>query len=430
MPTVRALNCPNCGGSVELRGYAQTVNAVCGHCLSVLDTKSPSLQVLQEAQSREKVQPQIPLGTRGRLGGIEYEVIGFQVRSITVEETQYFWREYLLFNPYRGYRYLTEYEGHWNDIRTLSALPDRTQSMGRPAVRLQGTQYKHFQRAHATTRFVLGEFPWQVRVGETVEVNDFVAPPRMLSSEATGGEIVWSLGEYTAPSEIWKAFSLPGSAPSARGVFANQPSPYKGSVFGMWSTFLLLTMGLVAVAIVLAVLSQGNRVFQQSYSYTAGAGQQAAFVTPTFQLDGRPQNVEVKVGTNLDNDGAYFAMALINEADGHVYDFGKELGYWYGRDSDGNWTEGSREGSVTVREVPSGRYYLRVEPNMDDPNASPFRLRSMYYTLEVYRGGFTAWPFAVAMGLLLIPPLIATFRRLSFEHKRWLESDYSTAGGD
>ena len=47
VPKVKALQCPNCGGSIELRGYAQSINAVCIQCLSILDTRTPSLQVLQ-----------------------------------------------------------------------------------------------------------------------------------------------------------------------------------------------------------------------------------------------------------------------------------------------------------------------------------------------------------------------------------------------
>ena len=43
---------------------------------------------------------------------------------------------------------------------------------------------------------MLGEFPWQVRVGESAEVTDYVSPPRVISSEQTGNEVTWSMGEY------------------------------------------------------------------------------------------------------------------------------------------------------------------------------------------------------------------------------------------
>ena len=36
----------------------------------------------------------------------------------------YSWREYLLFNPYKGFRYLTEYNGHWNYVTPLKSVPE------------------------------------------------------------------------------------------------------------------------------------------------------------------------------------------------------------------------------------------------------------------------------------------------------------------
>ena len=46
-----------------------------------------------------KIQPLIPLGSRGKIRGVVYEVIGFQRRTIQVEGISYSWHEYVLFNP-------------------------------------------------------------------------------------------------------------------------------------------------------------------------------------------------------------------------------------------------------------------------------------------------------------------------------------------
>jgi hypothetical protein len=51
---------------------------------------------------------------------------------------------------------------------------------------------------------------------------------------------------------------------------------------------------------------------------------------------------------------------LINDQTGQTFDFGREVSYYH--DSDGS--EGSRNNSVIVPSVPSGQYYLRVEPEM------------------------------------------------------------------
>ena len=80
-PNVRSLNCPNCGGTVQVRGMGRTISVVCINCLSVLDTRTPSLTVLSQFQAKERYQPLIPLGTRGKLRGDLYEVMGFQVRE-------------------------------------------------------------------------------------------------------------------------------------------------------------------------------------------------------------------------------------------------------------------------------------------------------------------------------------------------------------
>src|SRR5271156_2534703 len=105
----KSISCPNCGGAVELRGFAHTLSVVCPQCLTVLDASTPEVKILQTFQGKTRVQPTIPLGTRGKIGGTDYEVIGFQIRRVDTGNDAYQWDEYLLFNPFKGFRYITEY---------------------------------------------------------------------------------------------------------------------------------------------------------------------------------------------------------------------------------------------------------------------------------------------------------------------------------
>src|SRR5579863_3809614 len=101
-PQVRALNCPGCGAAITLRSLGQAVNVVCEGCHSILDAKDPNLKILQTfAAAASMDHPMIPLGTRGKIRGTDYEVIGFQRRSIQSDGIIYSWHEYLLFNPYK-----------------------------------------------------------------------------------------------------------------------------------------------------------------------------------------------------------------------------------------------------------------------------------------------------------------------------------------
>jgi hypothetical protein len=438
-PSVRAMACPNCGGTVELRGMGRTLSVACIQCLSILDATTPSLQILQKFQTRERIRPLIPLGVRGKLRGDPYEVIGFQVRSMSVDGMTYSWAEYVLFNPYKGFRYLSEYNGHWNDITPVHSKPEERGGV-RPTAVLLGETYKHFQSYQATTTYVMGEFPWKVQVGEQAMCADYINPPRILSCERQDAEVNWSVGEYTPKSVIEEHFGLKGKLPEPVGVFANQPSPHHGKVLTAWTRFLFWFGVLIFVQLFFAVFHSSKTVFSQKYSFSPTPTGEHSFVTDIFELKGRTSNVRVDLRTDLDNDWAYFNMALINADNGEAFAFGRQVSYYHGRDSDGSWTEGKAQDSVVLSSVPAGRYYLRVEPEMETsaPATAPRVLpnvvlsRGVNYRLDVTRDVTTWGFFFLGILLLLIPPVWTTLRSGAFEAKRWAESDYAggSSGGD
>jgi hypothetical protein len=419
-PQVKGLNCPKCGASLSVRSFDHAVTIVCGSCHSILDARSPELRILQEFERKSRaVQPLIPLGKRGRLHGAPYEVIGFQQRTIAVEGVQYSWHEYLLFNPIKGFRYLTQYDGHWNDACTLTSLPEAAPGAS-GTVTYQGVTYRHFQTATAVTSFVLGEFPWAVRVGESVMASDYVAPPRVLSREATGLEATWSIGEYIPGRDVWAAFALAGSPPKARGVYSTQPSPY-GSAGNIWRPFLKLAAALLVLMVVLSSLALRAKVFEHTYTFETRQAQvdqqDPSFVTDVFELEGHTSNVELTTQASVSNSWIGVGYALINEDTGQAYDFSREVSYYSGRDSDGAWTEGSTEDVMVIPSVPPGRYYLRVEPDAD-PGPGAIR-----YKVAVRRDVPSLLLYGLALLALAIPPGIAALRSSSFEQKRWAESD-------
>src|SRR5260370_12116119 len=122
----------------------------------------------------------------------------------------------------------------------LKTLVEVGTSGSRRVATLLGEKYKHFQHYEASTVYVLGEFPWQVRRGETAVLDDFISPPRLLSREQTSQEVTWSIGEYTLGADLWAAFKLKGAPPASQGIYANQPAPTKGShALSAWKLFLV-----------------------------------------------------------------------------------------------------------------------------------------------------------------------------------------------
>jgi Domain of unknown function (DUF4178) len=434
-PQVRALQCPRCGAAIVMRSFGQAVSVVCSGCGSILDAKDPNLQILQQFQKvTGVVTPLIPLGTRGKIRGTDYEMIGFQRRSTSYDGLPYNWSEYLLFNPYKGFRYLTEYNGHWNDVTVCKDVPitdPRFESTPFAVVTYLGEVYRHFQTCDATTTFVLGEFPWQANVGEQATVTDYIHPPHVLSREKTSAEVTWSLGEYMYGLDVWSAFHLPGNPPPATGVFENQPSPAKTNVKSAWKVFAGFAILLLVLMIGCDLMARKELVLSSTYKLNAAAKanfftqtqkEEPSFVTDIFELKGRTSDVEIKTSTNVDNSWVYLNYALINQDTGQAWDFGREVSYYHGYDSDGSWHEGKDTDTVTIPSVPSGHYYLRIEPESDPVHPQ------IVYQLEVKRDVPVTGIFGVAFLALLVPAIIITWRSLGFERARWSESDHPSAG--
>ncbi|BDC50359.1 hypothetical protein F183_A26750 [Bryobacterales bacterium F-183] len=424
----RAITCPNCGGSVQIRGFAHTLNVVCDKCRSVLDANSDNrVTVLQKAQKAQRIDPKIPMGSRGKFEGVEFEAIGFQRRGIQVEGVTYSWDEYLLFHPYKGFRYLSEYNNHWNYIRPIAAVP---KFVGGNEPFVNGQKYKHFQNAVARTSYVVGEFPWQIRVGESATVDDYVAPPYLLSSERNNEEVTWSAGVYTPPKEIYDAFQMKVNPPAPVGVFANQPNPHGEP--GIGRIFLMFFMLMTFITMYSCIAKPNKQVFHQSYQFNPASNSEPSFVTQTFELPGwRRAATEIEVSTDVSNNWAAFAIALINDQTGEAFDFGKDVSYYSGVDGGESWTEGSRGFTVTVPEVPPGRYYLRVEPDRDkEPGESDTQFaRMVNYEIIVRHDKPAIAIYFLLLIPLAIPPLWRGVRRWGFEQSRWAESDYAPASG-
>jgi hypothetical protein len=413
-PQVESLTCPACGASLTVRSMGRAVTIVCSHCHSILDAQDPHLKILQQfAAATDEARPLIPLGTRGKWRGAPYEVIGFQERETEVEGLPYSWREYLLFSPYKGFRYFTEYNGHWNDASVVTALPEVEDK----SAKYLGKKYKHFQTCIARTTFVLGEFPWIVQVDDAVQVTDYIVPPYVLSREIANQENTWTLGEYVNGAEIWQAFALPGIAPAPVGVYENQPSKLKASSGRIWFTFAALFTAFFVIFTLNQLLAKREQVFHDSYRFTP-SGAEASFVTPEFELKGHTSSVEIQTDANVSNQWIYLNYALIDESTGQAFDFAREVSYYSGIDSDGSWTEGGQHDEVMLPSIPPGRYYLRIEPE-SDPYAG-----SISYTVTVTRDVPPLGIYLAALAALLLPALLISWRTYNFEQLRWAESDH------
>lgn len=253
------LNCPQCGGSLELHAPDAAQRVACPNCRALLDVQKGNLRYLSTL-NRSRIQPVIPLGTTGTFAGTAFTVIGFLVRSVTEEGVVYRWQEYLLYNPSVGFRWLVHSDDHWNFVAPVS--PGDVDDHYQRAF-YAGKTFRLFQRGLATVRSVLGEFYWKVEVGEEVDTRDLIAPPEMLSFETAKGEQNISLGLYVPPERIEEAFGVKNLR-RPWSIGPNQPSPVIRSVMATWATFAGL---ILLVDVALSSRSAGPKVDQGFLAY-------------------------------------------------------------------------------------------------------------------------------------------------------------------
>ncbi|HEY8072518.1 MAG TPA: DUF4178 domain-containing protein [Labilithrix sp.] len=179
----------------------------------------PKFLPVKETSPPRGLEPCLSVGDEGTLAGVRWRVIGLLQRSIRIEGERYTWEEYLLHDPANGFRWLVVSDGHWNLVEGID--PGRVTLDGENAT-FDGVRHELWSEGKAKVEWAAGEMPWEVTIGDTTDVKDYVKAPHVLSWEKAGDEIVWSRGVYTPPETIAKGFGK-RVLPKPQGRAPNQP---------------------------------------------------------------------------------------------------------------------------------------------------------------------------------------------------------------
>lgn len=406
--------CGNCGAPLAPKIEASVV-IVCGSCGTAHDLDDPNHPVLFQAALKKAPTPSIPLGSRGRLRGNDYEVIGFLRREARVEGIAYPWSEYLLFNLGGGFAWLSEYDGHWNYILPTTHQPVLFRKRGSEFAQYREQPFRHFQTSEARVTFVLGEFYWRVALGETAVVRDFVAPPRMLSEERMERELLYSIAEYIEAEELRQAFKVQRPFPKPLGVYANQPSPWTGKLAGYWRLFGMFAAILLTIQIVFVSRDAGFHAPPMAVPLEPGHPELSQ-ATPIFGLPGGRRDLYVDADLDSADTRIGLKMDLVDAAGATVPIRGKDIG----ANRSANAAAGHRRIIWRFPGVPKGSYYLLVSATGDEnPAGQPVNA-----TLKLRRAKTSWGMFWLALIALAAGPGMASWRSSAFETRRWMASDH------
>jgi hypothetical protein len=460
----QALNCPSCGGALELKDAANTVRIACSHCGSILGGKTgdgpPDKFEVLTRLTAVPFRPAIRPGAEGTLNGHSYTVLGVVHKATTSDDTTYFWDETLLKEQKsEAYHWLAESNGHFT---LLEPVPGGAVEASARYATYKGARYRVFSRSHARVEAVVGEFTWAVRKGEATVATDYVRPPRMLSCEEAEKEVAWTEGVYVTREDVAAAFPA-AALPSPSGVGAAQPWPHEGTSHLWWKTARLLALVAIVVFAAAKLTAPNRVVFEHTYDLVdpvrllyaergsaAAAGGWAQETVPapasvpqnpiaareakeeaeasrrvilTEPFDTtRTANLEAVIWAPTDNNWVDVGVSLIAESTGEARSFSLVSDRYHGVDGGESWSEGRQSRTVWVSRIPAGKWVARLEPETERGQAPPqFRIR---LTSGVPHLSHLIW----ILVLLFVPPFLLVFSKLSWEGRRWAESDFTQAG--
>jgi len=445
--------CTECGAQLEVRSN-RSERVTCTKCRAVFDVTS-GRPTHVGSQEEAPIRPAVPVGTKVHFGPQEFTLSGFLQKSTSDEQgSTYFWQEYLLADDQGGYRWLVQdSDGHWSLFETITGGSDI-----QPVISYRGKNYKFYQHGEARVTYLEGEFYWNASVGQTSYTADFVCPSSMLSAEfstqdSTKGETTWTHGAYLPVADVRRALGT-SDIRRSRGVGPSQPFPHK-SILGIW---LLASMAVVALAFFFANTIESEKVleFRRDVPDQPVAGLQVPAGVPAdvelvdqvkvpLKLKGG-KNIRVRAVANLQStflelSGFFDASDNEKKEEFEVQPFNIPIEYYSGFDEGEKWSEGDREKLVYLSAMPEGEYTLHLlvfrarGVRRVPAGAGGFNLNQQdpafvsEYTIYVEQGYPRFWPNVfLALLVLGIIPLIVWLMSLSFEKRRWANSNVTPGG--
>lgn len=370
----------------------------------------------------------IPLHRRGEINGVQWEVIGVTHRNAVGHDQPYPWQEFVLYNPYHGYRWLifSGNDCHWSFGMPVDAMPDigHARMSKQHHAEIGGDRYRHFSHSFIETTYCEGEFPWQVRVGDRSEGDDFVLPPHGLSIEkannASGASINVTRMRYMDANEVWHAFGMEGTPPTPAGVGWIQPNPAQARKKALRKHLMVFLPIWLFASLGYVATRTNHLVVQEIGIPVAPHAQEIEIGSP-----GEPTVVSFDLaGPDLHNNWLFAEVMLIAAQEEQAFGFGAEASLYKGVTDGERWSEGSVTTTEVRRSIPGGTYLLQVNPQTDPRRPA----KQMNISL---REDPVLWRYVwLSLLMVIAAPIINFIAGALFEGKRWQQSDYRIESED
>jgi hypothetical protein len=406
----------SCSNEVVVRTFPFAQSYGCTFCgrRYVLDVTGTYKDLMQLNQVDQK--PAIPLGSKGVLNGVNYEVLGFAIKQENNTGGAK-WQEYTLFHPTEGFAFLSEYNGHWIFVKERGDAPVLYGSK-ELSMKYDGEPFQLYNSYSYEVYHALGEFPYNIFNDYSKQVLEYISPPEVWIREKDNREgIMWFLGEHIKSSEVKSAFGNKVKLPPRIGIGAVDPKGFisKEKLFFVTSIALLFMI----FAHLLTIPGKREEVLMDRTFSIPDTANTTTFVTGTLNLDKWRSNLQFDIYAPVSNSWFELGAVLVNTATGNEYSIEQGVEYYYGYTDGENWEEGDKNETTYISSIPAGNYQLQLVGTREPGSlVSGFTVR-VTYDVSNHRN------LLYCILLLLTWPVIRFFIVRQNETKRWENSPYT-----
>ena len=259
------LQCPNCGGQVEIHPDRGSKSVACQHCGSVLDLTSKQLEILGRFKRRFQPAQDILPGAEGTFDGERHVVMGWLRYKGWDSEESWTWDEWQLLGDSGAVRYLS-----WShDEGFLLQTPVRpTPKTTRTGIELPSGRVNFYEQSPASITGMAGELTWLPRLDETLQVGEAKRGGVQYSAELTADEVEVVAGSRMDELAVWEAFGRTDKIEAIRER-TERWKRRRRTAAGIAKIFALGGLALLAAGVWLVPRMGGSVGGEAAHTYTS-----------------------------------------------------------------------------------------------------------------------------------------------------------------
>lgn len=200
MPEAKSLNCPSCGGTLDVANWFVRM-VVCRYCGSTVAIENERLELLGKGAALVQSPTRFAVGLSGSLSSKPFRILG----RVRYEADDGYWDEWYLEFGDGSTALLEEEEGEYtlSQKQSLaSAVPAFEQVSVGTTLTINGQLFFVTERCRAHVAGAEGQLPYRVRPGQPVRFIDGNTGGQVAALEYSEEAIEYSVGAPLGRDEI------------------------------------------------------------------------------------------------------------------------------------------------------------------------------------------------------------------------------------